>query len=340
MTFDSVRLKAKPRLGPYCKACPTCNGQACKGVIPGPGGKGTGLGFVRNYEDLRQYALCMNTLYDATKVDTRIDLWGKTYSMPIFAGPVGAVQMHYSDLYDDLSYSQVVVEGSSAMGTLAFTGDGVDDGVFHGTIKAISDQAGRGVPTIKPWTHDEVIKKIRLAETAQVPFVAMDLDAAGLAFLAKLGKPVAPKGVHALREIIKATDLPFVVKGVMTTKMALDALEAGAHGIVVSNHGGRVLDETPSTISQLEAIADLVKDKMMIWVDGGFRSGLDVFKALALGAHGVLVARPFVTAVYGGGVEGVKTLYDQLHAELVDAMVMTGCATLKDITREKIIYLK
>ena len=91
----------------------------------------------------------------------------------------------------------------------------------------------------------------------------------------------------------------------MTVKGAQKALEAGAAGIVVSNHGGRVQDGVPATAQVLPAIADAVKGQMTILVDGGIRTGVDVLKALALGADGVLLARPYVTAVYGGGAEGV-----------------------------------
>jgi len=122
----------------------------------------------------------------------------------------------------------------------------------------------------------------------------------------------------------------------MTVEGAKKALEAGASGIVVSNHGGRVLDETPATIEVLPAIAEAVGGKMTILIDGGFRTGLDVFKALALGAHGVLIGRPFVTAAYGGGAEGVELYVRKIQAELADAMLMTGAASLAQIDRGKV----
>ena len=133
------------------------------------------------------------------------------------------------------------------------------------------------------------------------------------------------------------TDLPFIIKGVMTAKGAEKSLEAGASAIIVSNHGGRVLDQCPATAEVLPEIVEAVKGTgMKILVDGGIRSGVDIFKALALGADGVLIARPFVTAVYGGGVEGVELLIEKYAAELVDTMEMCGAATLKDITRDMV----
>ena len=124
----------------------------------------------------------------------------------------------------------------------------------------------------------------------------------------------------------------------MTPEGARKAIEAGAGAIVVSNHGGRVLDHTPATAWVLPEIVEAVEGKIPVIVDGGIRTGYDVFKALALGANAVLIGRPFVTMVYGGGIEGVKAYAAKLKAELSDAMEMTGCATLSDIDWTKVCY--
>ena len=142
------------------------------------------------------------------------------------------------------------------------------------------------------------------------------------------------KSVEELREIVKAAGVPFIVKGIMTVKGALKAKEAGAAAIVVSNHGGRVLDQCPATAEVLEEIAKAVDGSMKIFVDGGIRSGTDVFKALALGADAVIIARPFVTAVYGGGREGVEAYIQKIGSELADTMAMCGVSSLAEITRD------
>lgn len=336
MTYQEVITNAKNNIGPHCKVCPQCNGIVCKGVIPGPGGKGTGVGFIRNYQAFKDVSLNMDTLHDHHSPDTKLHMFGTTFELPVFAAPVGAVQMHYSDLYDDLAYSEAIIVGSKNAGSIGFTGDGVDEKVYNGTADAIQRNSGHGIPTIKPWSKDEVIEKIRIAEKAGALALAMDVDAAGLAILAMQGKPVYPMSAGTLKEIIGSTRLPFIVKGIMTVDGALKAVEAGAYGIIVSNHGGRVLDDTPSTLSVLPEIAKAVKGKTKILIDGGIRTGLDVFKALALGADGVLLARPFVTAVYGGDIEGVELLYRQLKSELQNAMLMTGCGSLSDIGAEHV----
>ena len=122
----------------------------------------------------------------------------------------------------------------------------------------------------------------------------------------------------------------------MTVRGAQKAAEAGAAAIVVSNHGGRVLDQTPATAEVLEEIVQAVGSRLTILVDGGIRSGVDVFKALALGADGVLIARPFVTAVYGGGQAGVQAYVDQLAAELADTMVMCGAHSIRELSRDMV----
>ena len=151
---------------------------------------------------------------------------------------------------------------------------------------------------------------------------AMDIDAAGLPFLKNLTPPAGSKTVEELAGIIRAAGVPFIVKGVMTVKGALKAKEAGAAAIVVSNHGGRVLDQCPATAEVLPEIAEAVGGgSMKILVDGGIRNGSDVFKALALGADGVLICRPFVTAVYGGAEEGVAELVNRVGGQLKDTML-------------------
>ena len=142
--------------------------------------------------------------------------------------------------------------------------------------------------------------------------------------------------MEELQQIVAWAEKPFILKGIMTVAGAQKALEAGAKGIVVSNHGGRVLDQCPSTAEVLPAIADAVGGKMTILVDGGIRSGMDVFKALALGADGVLIGRPFINMIYGAGAEGVKVYVEKLKAELEDTMAMCGAHSLADIKRSMI----
>lgn len=336
MTYETVLQKSREVMGSYCKSCPICNGKACRNQIPGPGAKGVGETAIRNYDAWQKIYLNMDTIVDNVEADTSLEIFGKTFKYPFFAGPVGAVQLHYGDLYDDEKYNNVLVEGCKEAGIVAFCGDGKDPKIMQDITVAIKKNEGMGIPTIKPWNKEVYMEKLKLAIDSGTLAIAMDIDAAGLPFL-KGSIPLAGrKSVEELKEIIDQTPVPFIVKGIMTVKGALKAKEAGASAIVVSNHGGRVLDSCPATADVLEDIVKAVGQDMKILVDGGIRSGTDVFKALALGADGVIIARPFVNAVYGGAKEGIQTLVDKLGLELKDAMEMCGAKSLSDISRDMI----
>ncbi|WP_106787717.1 alpha-hydroxy-acid oxidizing protein [Acidaminococcus fermentans] len=335
MDFKEVMENARKCLG-KCKGCPVCNGIACRNTIPGPGAKGVGDTAIRNYAKWQDIRVVMDTLCEKRPVDTSIELFGRTFKYPIFAGPVGAVAMHYSDKYNDVTYNAELVPGCADAGIAAFTGDGMDPQVMQGATDAIKACGGVGVPTVKPWNAQMISEKMELVKQSGAFAVAMDVDAAGLPFLKNFVPPAGSKSVDEMKAIIKEAGLPFIIKGIMSVKGALKAREAGASAIVVSNHGGRVLDQSPATAEVLEEIAVAVGGTMKILVDGGIRSGVDVFKALALGADAVLIARPFVNAVYGGGREGAMLLADKLGAELADTMEMCGAASLQDINAEMI----
>ena len=334
MTYQEVVENARTCIGPYCKACNDCNGKVCRNTMPGPGAKGEGTGFIRNAEKWREICVNMDTICENAPVDTSYTLFGRTFEIPVFAAPIGAMRLHYGDKYDDLTYNDLLVSSCAKSGVLAFTGDGTNAAVMDGALAAISAAGGMGVPTVKPWDRDTVFAKLEQVRKADPVAIAMDIDAAGLPFLQNLTPPAGSKTVPELREIIDYAKKPFIIKGIMTVKGARKALEAGASGIVVSNHGGRVLDQCPATAEVLPAIADAVGGQMKIFVDGGIRTGLDVLKALALGADGVLIGRPFVTMVYGGAAEGVDAYVRKLTAELRDGMAMCGVHSLDEITRE------
>lgn len=336
MNFQEVIKNARENIGPYCKACSTCNGHVCKNTIPGPGAKGTGTVAIRNYEKWQEICINMDTICEQKPVSTEIELFGKSFKYPVFAGPVGAVKLHYGDKYTDLEYNEILVAGCNDSGIAAFTGDGTDPKVMEEAAKAIKRCGGMGIPTIKPWDMNTIREKMELAKKSGAFAIAMDIDAAGLPFLQNLNPPAGSKSVEELKEIVKMAEVPFILKGIMTPNAARKALEAGVQGIVVSNHGGRVLDQCPATAEVLPTIVEAVGRDMKILVDGGIRTGIDVFKALALGADAVLAARPFVTAVYGGAEEGVAALAEKFGAELIDTMKMCGAFSIEEISPEMI----
>lgn len=336
MDYQEVIKNARGNIGPYCKACPVCNGAACGNTMPGPGAKGVGDLAMRNYRKWQEIRINMDTICEQKELNTEVELFGKRFAYPFFAGPVGAVKFHYGEKYTDQQYNEILLKGCADNGIAAFTGDGTDYNVMIEATAAIRGLGGMGIPTVKPWDLDTIREKMELVKKSGAFAVAMDIDAAGLPFLQNLNPPAGSKSVDELKEIVKMAEIPFVLKGVMTPKGALKAMEAGVQGIIVSNHGGRVLDQCPASAEVLPSIVKAVGGQMKVFVDGGIRTGVDVFKALALGADAVLIARPFVTAVYGGAEDGVRAYVNKLAAELTDTMKMCGAYTLEDISGEMI----
>lgn len=334
--YNEILDKARTCIGDYCKACYECNGKACKNKVPGPGAKGIGDVAIRNYDKWKEIRINMDTLVENKPIDTSVQLFNEKFKYPIFAGPVGAVNLHYGDKYDDMSYNDILVSSCAKNGILAFTGDGTNPEVMKAATGAIKKENGLGIPTIKPWNYETILEKMKYVKESNAVAIAMDIDAAGLPFLKNMTPPAGSKSVKELQQIIAACDKPFIVKGIMTVKGALKAKQAGASAIVVSNHGGRVLDQCLSTAEVLKDIAYNVGHDMKIFVDGGIRSGVDVFKALAMGADGVLIARPFVTALYGGEDEGIQTYIDKIGSELKETMAMCGAHSLDEITGDMI----
>ena len=336
MTYDEVLKSARGNMGPYCKVCPVCNGAACKNQMPGPGAKGVGDNAVRNYQKWQEIRVNMDTIHENKPIDTSVELFGRTFKYPFFAGPVGAMTLHYGEKYDDLAYNNLLVDACAKGGIAAFTGDGTNAKVMEGATAAIKAAGGLGIPTVKPWNLETIREKMELVKASGSFAVAMDIDGAGLPFLKNLTPPAGSKTEDELREVAEMAGVPFIIKGIMTRRGALKAKDAGAAAIVVSNHGGRVLDQCPATAEVLEDIVEAVGGRMKILVDGGLRSGVDVFKALAMGADGVLLGRPFVTAVYGGAAEGVQCYIDKIGGELEDTMRICGANTISDISRDMI----
>ena len=128
--------------------------------------------------------------------------------------------------------------------------------------------------------------------------------------------------------------LPLVLKGILTAEDAILAVDAGVDAIIVSNHGGRQLDGSPAGLTALEPVVAAVAGKIPVLMDGGIRQGTDILKAMALGADAVLAARPFAWALAAEGEAGVAHALEILQDEFENAMALTGCRTVSEITRD------
>jgi isopentenyl diphosphate isomerase/L-lactate dehydrogenase-like FMN-dependent dehydrogenase len=133
------------------------------------------------------------------------------------------------------------------------------------------------------------------------------------------------------------TKLPVLMKGVLRKEDAQKAVSIGLDGVVVSNHGGRRLDGMPASIDMLPDVVEAVNGRAEVYVDGGIRRGTDVLKALALGARAVLIGRPYAWALGADGEAGVSKVIELLRAELINAMISTGCAKNSDVNRSLLL---
>lgn len=338
MTYQEVLSNARKVMAPKCRVCPECNGLACKGEVPGVGAIGNGAGFTECRTYLRNIKIQMDAVHENYEIDPSIELFGRKFDYPFFVAPIGGMSFNYSNYISEEDYSIMTVMGAKERGIFAFTGDGPHDDYFPATLPVIKAADGLAVSTIKPWAREKVLRRIQDLEEVGCMAFAMDLDSAALVNLKLQGKPAYPKSVEELREFASATKMPFVVKGIMTAKSAQKCAEAGAYGIVISNHGGRIMEDIPAPCSMVSEIREAVGDSLKVFVDGGIRSGADVFKCLALGADAVLIGRPYAIAAHGGGKEGVQIYTDKIASELVETMKMTDCQSLKDITIDKIRF--
>ena len=336
MTYQEVLNNARAR-STLCKVCPECNGLACKGMVPGPGAKGDGKSFTNCLTYLKNIDIMMNPIFDnSLGQDSSIELFGQKLSMPVMGAPCGGAKMNFGSTLTEFEMTEAMVDGALAAGTISFTPDAPQDEMFLNGIEMTKRTGGMAVPTIKPWKNEVILHHIKLAEDAGAVAVCCDVDSAGLINLKLLGKPVDPKSPKDLELLINSTKLPFIIKGVVTPDAVKLAADLGAYGVVISTHGGRIIPDAPATASVIEECRAAVGKDFKIFVDGGIRTGGDVYKCLALGADAVLIGRPVCHAAIGGYAEGVELYFNKIKGELFDNMLITGCNTLADITPNKI----
>lgn len=335
--MKEIRDNARKMMETFCKVCPICNGKACAGQVPGMGGLGSGSSFTNNVKALTKIKFNMRLIHDVIEPDTTVTVLGKKLALPVLAAPIGGVSFNMGGAISEEDYIEAIINGCKSKAIIGCSGDGVPDFIHQAGFNAIKSAEGHGIPFIKPWEDEELFKKLDTAKATGTDIIGMDIDAAGLITLRKMGRPVSPKSLDKLTEIIRRTGMKFILKGVMTPDEAELAVSAGADAIVVSNHGGRVLDHAPGAADVLADIADRVNGKITILADGGVRTGGDVLKMLALGADAVMVGRPFSVAAVGGLQAGVETYIDTLMSELKQTMVLTGTGSASSVDR-KILF--
>lgn len=330
--MKEIHDNARTQMKGFCRVCPVCDGRACAGQVPGMGGLGTGSSFINNVKGLAAIKFNMRLIHDVIKPDTEVTILGKELSLPLFAAPIGGVSFNMGGGISENAYIEAIINGCKNKQIIGCTGDGVPEFIHQSGFEAILKSDGHGIPFIKPWEEEELYEKLTAAKETGTDIVGMDIDAAGLITLRKMGRPVSPKPLEKLTEIIKRSGMKFILKGIMTPDEAQLAVDAGADAIVVSNHGGRVLDSAPATSEVLADIASSIKGKISLLADGGVRSGGDILKLLALGADAVMIGRPFSTSAIGGLQNGVEKYIDVIREELEQAMVLTGTQSVTKVS--------
>ncbi len=335
VTMRAIHASAREKFKKICYVCRNCDGTNCASGVPGMGGTGTGESFRRNSEALKKFRVITRLIYEAAEPDTETELFGRKLSLPVMAAPITGAVTNLGGAIDELEYNISVVKGCKKAGTIPFVGDGATPDKYKVGLQAIEEEDGWGIPIFKPrMDNNEIIMRIKAAEKAGALAVGIDIDAIVFKTMAMKNQSVGPKSVTELKEIKSAAKLPFILKGIMSPYDAELAAKAGADAIIVSNHGGRVLDQMPGSMDVLEEIVSAVKGSVKIMVDGGFRDGVDIIKAMALGAEYILIGRPVAIAAVGMGADGTAFYMNNIREELRKAMILTGCRSLGDITRE------
>lgn len=301
-------------------------------------------------------------LADVRGGHTRCTLFGDTLAHPIILAPVASQRLFHPDGELATTLATSVMQGAAVMSTQASYS--LEDIAHH------NQSSGQGLLWFQLYwqgSRDATLALVKRAEVAGYRVLVLTVDApvsgvrnreqrAGFSLPATIANlnvpsmqlPAVPEGKSVVFDglmtvaptwedvawLVEQTSLPVLFKGVLHPDDARKAVDIGANGIVVSNHGGRVLDSVPATLHALPAVAAAVNGAVPVLVDGGIRRGTDIIKARALGATAVMIGRPYIYALSVAGALGVAHLIRLLREELEIAMVLTGCKTLDAIHRD------
>jgi isopentenyl diphosphate isomerase/L-lactate dehydrogenase-like FMN-dependent dehydrogenase len=263
---------------------------------------------------------------DSVLPSTKLELYGETFSTPVMLAALSHLQgCHPEGMVE-------AARGIKAADAVMWAGMGDE-----AELEAITATGARTVKIIKPYADNKVIfKKIEHAEKCGCLAVGMDIDHA---FSRKGNYDVIhdlkmkPKSLDEIKEFVKATKLPFIIKGVLSVHDTHKCLDAGVRGIVVSHHHGHI-DYAVPPLYVLPAIAEMVKkqkEKIPIFVDCSINRGMDAFKALALGANAVSAGRIIMEPLHAEGAEGVRKTIIGMTEELAGVMAATNSPDIRHI---------
>ena len=331
-------------------------------------GAGDGLSLAGNRAAFDRIGLVPRVLADLRGGSTQIDLLGERHASPILLAPVAYQRIAHEE--GELATMRAATAMGIGMIASTLSSVTLED------IAAARAQASQGLGVAPPplWfqlyaqeERADTLALVRRAEAAGYGAIMLTVDASikrssfalppgveaanlrGLARPAQTAQPLgrilfgtsltdaAPRW-EDIAWLRGETRLPLLLKGILAPQDALLAIEHGVDGLVVSNHGGRVLDGMPAAIEMLPAIAQAVAGRVPLLIDGGVRRGTDVVKALALGASAVLIGRPQVHALAVAGMAGVAHALLMLRSELELAMAQLGCPTVEAIDADRLFF--
>ncbi|CAK1357767.1 Hydroxyacid oxidase 1 [Cercospora beticola] len=316
-----------------------------------------------NNSAYNKYRVRPRVLVDVSKADTSTTCLGRKIAFPLCVSPAGVQGAAHPD--GELATSRACAKKGVNMGISSFSnfsthdvrsaGLAIDSGIAHAQqlytmldrklqLQIIREAEKQGCKAIL-LTADSPVLGVRYHEWRTDFRVPNHLDFPIIGWKKEdvanrthddgfMGfNDSAHNWAREIPWLRSVTKMEIWIKGVLTAEDTLKAVEMGCDGVLVSNHGGRQLDGVPATIDALPECVEAAAGRIPVHIDGGVRSGTDIFKALALGAECVWVGRPMLWGLAYDGQKGVELMLDILHTEFKRCMQLAGCNTVKDITR-------
>lgn len=299
------------------------------------GGAESGGTWRRNYDSYQSLGFRQRLIHEDAEIDLSAEMLGRRLSMPLAAAPMAVAV--------ELVHENAFVEIAKACGHCGVAaGIGFPSGGVRG--RDMVSACENSFRIIKPHRSESVlIEELRRSEADGCFAVGMDLDSiAGLKTgddPGHFGEITKAYSRDMLSEIRKSVKIPFILKGIMSTQDAEDALEIGADAIVVSTHAGYGLDCSLSPLEVLGSIKNVVGSDMEVYVDSGIRRGTDILKAMAMGANGVLLGRLMIWGLLLDGSDGVEWIFHLLRQEMLRAMRLIGVSDWKSLDHSCLVPL-
>ena len=320
-----------------------------------------------NREAFAHFQLRARRLVDATTTDLKTDVFGATWDMPIYVSAVGSQLAFHPD--GELATARAAKAQKTMQMLSTVSSKSVEDVAkalgtppwyqlymptnWSDTEKMVQRVEAAGCPVLV-WTIDllagrnaETTSRLARQDTRDCMSCHITPPIGGSAVIRNRARPMfaglsgemnppAADWTYVDR-LKKMTKMKLVLKGIDTAEDAKLAMEHGADGVIVSNHGGRATETGRGTIDILPAVVDVLRSRIPVFVDGGFRRGSDIYKALAIGARAVGIGRPYIYGLSSFGPEGVERVLEILRAELTLTMRQCGTPSIAKITRAAVL---